>query len=135
MIVADTNLLAYLLLSGERTAVATAVLRKDPAWAMPVLGRSEFRNVLALYLRKSILPWPDVIEAIKAAEELLQGREYAVSSIPVLDLARQSGCSAYDCEFVFLARQFGVPLVTNDKKVLREFPTVAVTPEKFLNLD
>jgi len=134
MIVVDTNILAYLLLSGERTTIATAVLQKDPAWAMPLLGRSEFRNVLALYLRKSILTWPETMEAVHAAERLLSGREYAVPSKPILDLVRQSSCSAYDCEFVALAQQLGVPLITDDKKVLREFPAQAMTPERFLDL-
>lgn len=35
-------------------------------------------------------------------------------------------CSAYDCEFVWLARDLRLPLVTADRKVLDAFPdTVA----------
>ena len=37
----------------------------------------------------------------------------------VLKLARDSDCSAYDCEFVVLANSLDVKLMTMDKKVLK----------------
>ena len=40
----------------------------------------------------------------------------------VLELVRDSDCSAYDCEFVALAMTLGVKLVTMDAKILRAFP-------------
>jgi len=33
--------------------------------------------------------------------------------------------SSYDCEFVSLAKEAGLPLITEDKKILREFPEIA----------
>jgi predicted nucleic acid-binding protein len=51
----------------------------------------------------------------------------------VLTLTDSSTCSAYDCEFVALAKQLSVKLVTQDKKILREFPDVAVSLDDFLN--
>jgi hypothetical protein len=56
------------------------------------------------------------------AEKLLAGAEYEVPSPPVLELVRESTCSADDCEFVVLARQLGTQLVTMDQRLLREFP-------------
>lgn len=56
MIVADTNLITYLLLPTPMTAAAETLYRDDPEWAAPLLWRSELRNVLALYLRKGLLP-------------------------------------------------------------------------------
>ncbi|MCO6439628.1 MAG: hypothetical protein J5I81_00810 [Nitrococcus mobilis] len=55
MIVADTNLLIYILLAGEHTLAAERVFQRDPEWAAPLLWRSEFRNVLALYLRSCLV--------------------------------------------------------------------------------
>ncbi|HEX6039018.1 type II toxin-antitoxin system VapC family toxin [Longimicrobium sp.] len=132
MIVSDTNLIAYLLISGSATATAEAVLAKDPAWAAPAFWRSEMRNVLAGYLRKSLMTLPDALGIMADAESILAGNEHHVDSAPVLAMAYSSGCTAYDCEFVYLAQLLGIPLVTADKKVLREFPQTAISPEDFV---
>lgn len=131
MIVADTNLVAYLLLPGDQTAAARAAFARDPAWAAPLLWRSEFRNLLALYLRQGYLTLPKAIEIQRAAEELFAGREYAVSSEQVLPLAAKSGRSAYDCEFVAVALALSVPLVTSDAQILASFPEVALDLRAF----
>jgi predicted nucleic acid-binding protein len=126
VIVVDSNVVAYLYLSGEHTEAAEALLSADPAWAAPLLWRSELRNILAGYLRRGALTF-DGIQAIQAqAESLLEGREFEVTSSEVLDLVATSDCSAYDCEFVALAQRLGVRLVTQDKKLLKAFPEVAV---------
>lgn len=126
MIIADTNLIVYLLVRGQNTAEAEAVYRKDPKWGAPRLWRSEFRNVLVLYLRRKLLGLPEAVEAMERAEQLMGGQEFEVDSSRVLRLADASGCSAYDCEFVALAQDLGVPLVTSDRELIAEFkPTVA----------
>jgi len=56
MIVVDSNILACLYLPGEFTEPAEVLFESDPDWAAPVLWRSEFRNILATYVRR--LAWP-----------------------------------------------------------------------------
>lgn len=131
MIVVDTNVVAYLLLGGEKTPGARLAFRKDPVWAAPSLWRSEFRNVLAAYLRRGALHLSDAIEVMRQAETLFRGAEYSVDSGQVLKLVSESGCSAYDCEFVALAQQLGVSLLTSDAEILREFPQTAMSLEAF----
>ncbi len=49
-----------------------------------------------------------------------------VDSEVVLNLVN-SDCSAYDCEFVALAKEKNTPLFTMDKKIIQSFPDVAVS--------
>ncbi|MBV6418202.1 MAG: hypothetical protein CMLOHMNK_03001 [Steroidobacteraceae bacterium] len=127
MIVVDSNVLAYLLLPGEHTAHAEALLEREPQWAAPVLWRSEFRNVLAGYLRRKTLTFTQACTLQREAEDLLAGAEFEVESSSVLELVRDSDCSAYDCEFVALAMKLGVMLVTLDTRLLRTFPKYAIS--------
>jgi predicted nucleic acid-binding protein len=131
MIVADTNIISYLFLPTEFSDQASQLYRSDPEWAAPVLWRSEFRNVLALYLRKKIITLAEALVIQEEAEALMLDREFTVPSVSILSLTDSSTCSAYDCEFVALARQLSVMLVTEDKKILAEFPDVAVSLNQF----
>jgi predicted nucleic acid-binding protein len=131
MIVADTNLLIYLYVQGQRTDESEVVLRRDALWAVPLLWRSEFRNSLIGLVRAHALQLDDALTMIDEAERWLTGREYSVLSRQVLTLASRSGCSAYDCEFVALAQDLEIPLVTTDRQVLKAFPTIAVSPSAF----
>lgn len=126
MIVVDSNVLAYLYLPGEHTAAAERLLERDPDWAAPVLWRSEFRNILAGYLRRGSLTFDQAHALQREAEELLVDAEFEVDSLKVLELVRDSDFSAYDCGLVALALQLETQLVTMDGKLLRAFPQIAV---------
>ncbi|MCW5626615.1 MAG: type II toxin-antitoxin system VapC family toxin [Burkholderiales bacterium] len=127
MIVVDTSILAYLYLPGDRTAHAEALLEQDPDWAAPILWRSEFRNILAGYIRRKATTFDQACRLRDEAESLLAGSEFEVDSTAVLALVRDSNCSAYGCEFIALAIQLDTTLVTMDKKLLGSFPEHALT--------
>jgi predicted nucleic acid-binding protein len=131
VIVVDTNVLAYLLIPGEHTEAARRALERDPEWAAPVLWRSEFRSVLAGYLRQSQLDLADAVELVDTAAAILEGSEFHPDGAGVLRLVVASTCSAYDCEFVALGEELGVPLVTSDERLLRDFPEATVALEEF----
>ena len=131
MIVADTNLLAYLLLGSPETDLAQRVYHRDPVWAAPVLWRMEFRSILAGYMRQRGLRLADAWAAEELAEQLLAGREYTIRGDAVLQLIADTTCSAYDCEYVALAQQLRVPLVTWDRQLLGAFPNLAVSASAF----
>jgi predicted nucleic acid-binding protein len=127
VIVVDTNVLAYLYLPSEHTPAAEALLQRDDDWAAPVLWRSEFRNILAGYMRRSALTYDQACLIQREAEALMTGAEFEVESTAVLDLVSRSDCSAYDCEFIALADKLGTSLVTLDRKLLKAFPKRAVS--------
>ena len=54
-----------------------------------------------------------------------------IHSYEVLRLASESKCSTYDCEFIATANDLKVPLVTSDRQLLQEFPTVAMPLSSF----
>ena len=131
MIVADTNLLAYLVLPGPRTEAAVSAFDRDPDWALPPLWRSEFRNVLVPHLRRGDLKMEQACDAFRKCEQIVGSLEFPVSTEAVLDLVTRSRCTAYDCEFVALARALAVPLVTADADIIRDFGGMAVPLEEF----
>jgi len=132
MIVVDTNIIAALYLEAQRSSQAEQLLVKNSNWAAPILWRSEFLNVLALYIRKGYLSLTQANQIMQEAMRLMQGREYETVSLHVLELVNSCDCSAYDCEFVALAQDLKTSLVTLDKKILNNFPEVAVSIDKFV---
>lgn len=126
MIVVDTNVVAYLYLPGDRTAAAERLLAREPQWAAPLLWRSELRNILALYMRQKLIAFDRAFAIQREAEALMADNEYDVDSFSILELAHHSGCTAYDCEFVALAKRLSTKLVTGDTKLRKAFPEITV---------
>lgn len=126
MIVVDTNVIAYLHINGSRTARAETRFQQDPEWAAPILWRSEFSNILIRYMKYKYLTLTQAAQVFETAELLMKERTFQVKAPLVLELASQSGCPAYDCEFVALAIDLGINLITTNKRVLKQFPDVAI---------
>jgi predicted nucleic acid-binding protein len=87
--------------------------------------------VLSVYLHQGSLTLPMALEIQRAAQLLMADREFVIDSEGVLRLAADSGCSAYDAEFVYLAQSEGIPLITSDRALLRKFPETTATPAAF----
>jgi len=132
MIVVDTNIICYLYVPGRQKILIEKLILYDPDWVAPRLWISEFRNAMSGYLRHNIIPFEEAVMIISQAETFFRGRNFKVDSLKVLTLVEHSTCTAYDCEFVALAQDLHVPLLTFDKKILREFPHTAVSPRPFL---
>ena len=96
MIVVDSNVLAYLYLPGEFTEAAEALLGREPEWAAPILWRSEFRNILAGYLRRKSLSFEQAV----ALQEEADGTDHMARILLGMSDARSlldsapSACSA-----------------------------------------
>jgi predicted nucleic acid-binding protein len=132
MIVVDTNIIGYLYLESEQSRKAEQALLLDSEWVAPLLWRSEFRNVLTFYLRKRLISIEAAQQIMGIALRKMDGGEYEVNSTLVLRMVTASTCSAYDCEFVALASDLKVPLVTVDRQILRDFPKIAISLDQFV---
>ena len=120
------------MLKSKNSSKAKSALRKDSNWIAPILWKSEFRNVLALYMRKDMIELEHARNIMEEAERLMQGGEYTVPSSQILSLVKSSGCTAYDCEYIALAKEFNIQLVTTDKKLLSSFPKTSISLDRYV---
>jgi len=132
VIVADTNLVAYLLLDTSLTGEAEKVRERDPEWRLPPFWRDEYLNVLWRLHRSDNLAHAEAIRAWREGIELLGDCEVAVDGESVLETAMRYAITAYDAQFVSLAESLGVPVVTADRKLVRACKGVAVSYGGFL---
>lgn len=130
MIIVDTNIIAYLHLSGKFTPLALQLLEKDSSWIAPPLWQSEFRNLLLNYIRHDVMNLEEGINLMEDALITMQNRDLTPSNNLILTLAANSSLSAYDCEFVALAREINCKLVTVDKQIIKKFPDTAISLEE-----
>lgn len=130
MIIADTNLIVYLFITGDKTTLAQEILAKDPHWIVPPLWQSEFRNVIAGYIRRG-MTLAQAKQIMANAVLTLENHQVLPSSEKILDLISESNCTAYDCEFIALAQQLSALLVTADRQLLSQFPDSTISLEEF----
>ncbi|HJQ40826.1 MAG TPA: type II toxin-antitoxin system VapC family toxin [Thermoanaerobaculia bacterium] len=131
MIIADTNLVAYLLIASEHTRVARAVRARDSQWRLPTLWRSEFLNVLATSVKARVLTFEQAEEVWHVAHIIFGRNEVDTTGVAVLKTAHSRNLSAYDAQFVVAALKLSVPLVTSDRRLLKACPDIAVSPAQF----
>jgi predicted nucleic acid-binding protein len=129
VIVVDTQVVVYWAVRGPASPLVDAILERDAGWTAPALWQSEFRNVLAGMLRRGELDIDQASERFRRASEIVVSR--AVDSELIIQLITQSPCTAYDLEFVALAQQLEVPLITNDRQIIESFPATAVAAADF----
>lgn len=127
MIVVDTNVLVRLFVVPDIDPDAALLLERDPEWAAPTIALSELRNVLLGFLRRGDMDAAQAKARYDSAELALGDRVTSVVPARVIDTALECGLSAYDAEFVVLARMLGVFLATSDREILEGAPDVAVS--------
>ena len=91
MIVADTNLILYLLLEIERTPAAETALERDESWCAPPLWVSKCCNALVLYIREGLLTLEVALSVVEAAQEVLGERVLDVATEAVMEQAIARG--------------------------------------------
>lgn len=120
MFAVDTNVLAYLLIEGDRSREAQALFARDADWRSEGFVLVEFSNLLATYVRSRSL-------SRSQAEGLLAEAEARVRTLTVpharaLAAAVEFSISAYDARFIVAAQILGASLVTEDAKLRAAAP-------------
>ena len=134
MIVVDANLIGNLLIKSKDSPLAIQVFEKDPDWYAPLLWQSEVRSIVTNYFRHNLLTLERGYQIMDEAHRLMIEHERFISSNLVLELVGTSKCTSYDCEYVALAKEMNLTLVTFDKQVVGAFPRIAVFPQDFMRM-
>jgi len=122
MIVVDTNVLAYLLITGDQTQTAQTLFSRDDDWHTESFALVELSNLLATACRTRGLASSRASRLLETAEELLRGRTHVVSHQTALAVANELAITAYDARFIAIAAQFDTLLVTEDARLRRAAP-------------
>jgi predicted nucleic acid-binding protein len=133
MIVVDVNIIAYLLIAGERTAEAQALYALDPDWVAPDLWRDEFLNILATYVRHGGAELEAAKQLWQIAVDLFGVKEQRADPLSTLELSTRFRVSAYDAQYLAVAAGLGARLLTEDRALRQSAPEHTTTPHEFLD--
>ena len=125
MLLVDANVVAYLLVDGERTAQARALWAIDRDWQAPRLLFYELASVFAQLLKHRAISAETAITGLESVPGLVSLRDQDPPAARVLELAGKLAVSAYDATYLATAEALGVPLVTEDRRLLRAAPGIA----------
>ncbi len=132
MIVVDVNILVYLFTDVPERQSVTKLRQQDPDWRLPGLWRDEFLNVLATLVRTEHLAAEDAQTLWQLAKDYCQPLESELELSAALGVAIDRGISAYDAQYLALAEQLDVMLVTNDRKLIQRAGGRAIAVDMFL---
>ena len=82
-------------------------------------------------MRQAGMNLPQVKTTMEKAEAMLASQEYAVPSNRVLDEASRTNLSAYDAEYVCLARTMRISLIRVDQQIISLASDIAMSPNDF----
>ena len=132
MIVADANLLINYVCGTPLSDMARQVNRQDPDWVSPPLWKAEVLNGLLVMHRAGLMSLDRAVLAYRNAAAATSDPLREDNPDAILTTAQDAGLTAYDAIYVTLARSLGIPLVTEDGKILRTCPDVARSMRQFL---
>ena len=132
MLLVDTNVLAYLLIEGDRTHAAQALYERDPDWRSETFILVEFSNILATYVRTRALTLEKSLELLASAQEVIPALASS-SHTHALETAAQLCISAYDSRFISVAKELGTKLITEDAKLRTAAPQWTLSIDEALH--
>jgi predicted nucleic acid-binding protein len=133
MIVADANLLINYVCGTPFSEMARLVKAKDADWISPHLWQAEVLNGLLVMHRAGLLDLEPALRAYRNAASTTATDIRDIESDVILTTARRFSLTAYDATYVALAHTLGVPLITEDKQILRACPDIARSMREFLS--
>jgi predicted nucleic acid-binding protein len=124
VLLVDANVVAYLLIQGDKTPQARDLWAMDRDWHAPRLLAYELANVFAQLVRQQAISLEAGIAGLEGAAGLVRLHEQEHSVARILEIASKLHVSAYDASYLAAAEALGTPLVTEDRRLLRAAPQI-----------
>jgi predicted nucleic acid-binding protein len=134
MIVIDANILIYALIECDNSRLIPKLKAKDANWRTTELCRHETLNVLATYQRRGVLTLEQCRELLSHANQFITQAQCEVDFAASLDIAAKHGISGYDAQYVALATNLSVPLISEDRKLRQAVPETVISIQQFIDL-
>jgi predicted nucleic acid-binding protein len=131
MVVVDANVIVYAVFQTPELPFVAALQQKDPDWLLPTLWQHEVASAAATFVRAGKADLQQARAAMAAALSLVGGREHTVDLADCIEAAVAHDLSAYDAQYLVLARSLGVKCVTADQKFLRNAPGITIALRDF----
>jgi len=125
MLVVDANVVAYLLIEGDKTSQARDLWAIDHDWRAPRLLFYELGNVFAQLVKQRAISLEAGITGLESAAGLVRLHEQDPPAARLLEIAAKLAVTAYDASYLATAEALDAPLVTEDGRLLRVAPQVA----------
>lgn len=125
MIVVDASVVAFLMIEGELTDAVRELHRIDPEWVTPPILNHEMLNILAAVgaVEKDSAAVEVIWRDIRA---LLGARQQVPDPVRSLRLGVELGISGNEAQYLCLASVLGLPLITQEERLLRAAPERAI---------
>ena len=134
MIVIDANILIYSLIECDHSPLIHKLREKDVDWRTAGLCLHETLNVLATYQRREVLTLTQCRELLAHADRFIKVAQCDVEMEAALAVAAEYAITGYDAQYVVLAQNLNVPLITEDRKLRKAVPGIALSMQEFLVL-
>lgn len=132
MIVVDANILIYSLIKCEQSPLVRKLRGKDADWRTTTLCLHETLNVLATYQRREVLTLDQCRGLLEHAERFVEVAQCEVEMNAALIAAAEHAVTGYDAQYVALAQSLNAPLITEDRKLRKAVPGIALSMQEFL---
>lgn len=131
MIVADASVASFLFLEGELTSIVRELFAADPEWITPPILNHEILNILAAVgsLEGDSVAMEELWREVRS---VFGSRQHIPDPMRSLRLAIELKISGYQAQYVALANQLKLPLLTTDQRLLELLPQSTCRPEEYL---
>ena len=133
MIVVDCDVIAYLLIEGEKTSLARTLWTRENNWWMPELWLHEFLNILGHQRTRRESEVEDLPGTLGSSSlSMFEAKSRQADMGYTLSLAARYRLTAYDAQYIALAQSMDVLLISEDRGLRQAVPQSVRSMKSFL---